>query len=73
MGSGTDMNDPTYIKDGIARLVVEMVKREWPQQWPNFLQELTDLAQVGKEYQIEVDQLLPFIFHQKGISNSCCV
>ena len=54
MGSGTELN--MYIKDGIARLVVEMVKREWPQQWPNFLQELTDLAQVGQEYQIEVNQ-----------------
>jgi exportin-5 len=65
MGSGTDMNDPTYIKDGIARLVVEMVKREWPQQWPTFLQELTDLAQVGKEYQIEVNQLLCYLFFIK--------
>ena len=54
MGSGTELN--MYIKDGIARLVVEMVKREWPQQWPNFLQELTGLAQVGQEYQIEVNQ-----------------
>lgn len=54
MGSGTDMNEPSYIKDGTARLVVEMVKREWPQQWPNFLQELTDLSQCGKEYQTEV-------------------
>lgn len=54
MENGTDMNDPSYIKDGTARLVVEMVKREWPQQWPNFLQELTNLAQKGKEYQIEV-------------------
>lgn len=54
MGSGTDMNEPSYIKDGTARLVVEMVKREWPQQWPNFLQELTDLSQCGKEYQTEL-------------------
>jgi hypothetical protein len=53
MGSGTDLNDPTYIKDGIARLVVEMVKREWL----NFLQELTAFAQPEKGYQIEVNQL----------------
>lgn len=54
MGNGYDMTETSYIKDGTARLVVEMVKREWPQQWPNFLAELTDLAKTGKEYQIEV-------------------
>jgi|688.fasta_scaffold475475_2 hypothetical protein len=51
MGSGTELN--MYIKDGIARLVVEMVKREWL----NFLQELTAFAQPEKGYQIEVNQL----------------
>lgn len=54
MSVGYDMNETSYIKDGTARLVVEMVKREWPQQWPSFLQDLTDLAKNGKEYQIEV-------------------
>lgn len=54
MSSGCDMNETSYIKDGTARLVVEMVKREWPQQWPNFLQELTDLSKDGQEYQTEV-------------------
>lgn len=54
MCNAHDMAETTYIKDGTARLVVEMVKREWPQQWPNFLAELTDLAKNGREYQIEV-------------------
>ena len=49
--------EASYIKDGMARLVVEMAKREWPQQWPTFLTELTDLpkAQCGlREFQTEL-------------------
>lgn len=47
----------SFIKDGLARLVVEMVKREWPQQWPTFLPELIQLAQSGNTFQIEVTLL----------------
>lgn len=53
MNTGFNMAEASYVKDGTAKLVVEMVKREWPQQWPNFLQELTTLATRGNEYQIE--------------------
>ena len=31
----------------MSRIVVEMIKREWPQQWPSLLQELQQLAQEG--------------------------
>ena len=30
----------TYVKDGLSRIIVEMIKREWPQQWPSLLTEL---------------------------------
>ncbi|XP_021913044.1 exportin-5-like isoform X2 [Zootermopsis nevadensis] len=30
----------THIKDALSRIIVEMVKREWPQQWPTLLVEL---------------------------------
>ncbi len=29
------------MKDGVARIVVEMMKREWPQHWPQLLDELS--------------------------------
>ncbi|XP_064484007.1 exportin-5-like [Ornithodoros turicata] len=38
----------THIKDAVSRIVVEMVKREWPQQWPTFLQELHQLSSLGE-------------------------
>lgn len=31
----------------MSRLVVEMMKREWPQQWPNLLDELHTLSKHG--------------------------
>ena len=39
--------EPNYIKDAIARIIVEIAKREWPQQWPSFLAELETLSQKG--------------------------
>ncbi|CAG0888386.1 unnamed protein product [Cyprideis torosa] len=42
-----------YIKDGLARILVEIAKREWPQQWPSMLQELSDLCNLGDD-QIQV-------------------
>ena len=38
------LKDPIHIKDAIARNVVEIAKREWPQQWPSFLSELESLS-----------------------------
>ena len=32
----------------MARVVVELIKREWPQQWPGLLQELDTLAAQGE-------------------------
>ena len=32
----------------MARVVVELIKREWPQQWPALLQELDSLAAQGE-------------------------
>ena len=29
------LKEPNHIKDAIARNVVEMAKREWPQHWPS--------------------------------------
>ena len=35
-------------QDAVARVVVELIKREWPQQWPGLLQELDTLAAQGE-------------------------
>lgn len=41
------LEEQPHIKDAISRLVVEMVKREWPQQWPSFLDEMNELCNTG--------------------------
>ncbi|XP_067013098.1 exportin-5 [Anabrus simplex] len=40
--------EQTHIKDALSRVVVEMIKREWPQQWPNLLTELSDACKLGE-------------------------
>lgn len=41
------LKEPNHIKDAIARIIVEIAKREWPQQWPSFLSELESLSSKG--------------------------
>lgn len=61
MAEGTDhlLVEQAHIKDALARLLVEMIKREWPQQWPLLMTELNALA-VGGETQKEL-VLLTFL------------
>lgn len=42
-----------YVKDALSKIIVEMVKREWPQQWPTFLAEL-NVASVQGPVQAEI-------------------
>ncbi|EEC10159.1 chromosome region maintenance protein 5/exportin, putative [Ixodes scapularis] len=39
--------EQAHVKDALSRLLVEMVKREWPQQWPSLMDELHALCTMG--------------------------
>lgn len=41
------LEEQLYIKDALSRIVVEMAKREWPQQWPSMLSELDSIYSLG--------------------------
>jgi exportin-5 len=36
-----------HMKDALSRVIVEMIKREWPQQWPTLLSELQAACTLG--------------------------
>lgn len=38
----------SHIKDALSRVIVEMIKREWPQQWTTLLVELSDACTKGE-------------------------
>lgn len=38
-----------HIKDALSRIIVEMIKREWPQQWTSLLAELSDACSKGEQ------------------------
>lgn len=44
--AGSYSPPPSYVKESLAKLIVELIKRSWPQLWPN-MQE--DLHSVGQE------------------------
>ncbi|CAG9765454.1 unnamed protein product [Ceutorhynchus assimilis] len=52
------ISEEPHMKDALSRVVVEMVKREWPQQWPSLLNELSEACARG-ETQTE---LVLFVF-----------
>ncbi|NXA32685.1 XPO5 protein, partial [Eudromia elegans] len=49
ISSGTQsiLEEESHIKDVLSRIVVEMIKREWPQHWPDMLMELDTLSKQG--------------------------
>lgn len=52
-GTEPIMQEENHIKDALSRIIVEMIKREWPQQWPTLLTELSQ-ACTGGESQTEL-------------------
>ena len=41
------VNDAGHIKEAVARIVIEVAKREFPQNWENFLPQLGELQTRG--------------------------
>ncbi|XP_039272911.2 exportin-5-like [Styela clava] len=40
-------HESSYVKDGIAHTLAEIIKHVWPQQWPSMIEDLIDLAKLG--------------------------
>jgi exportin-5 len=47
-----------HMKDALSRVIVEMIKREWPQQWPTLLAELQAACSYGRNQ----TELVLFVF-----------
>ncbi|XP_030627433.1 exportin-5 [Chanos chanos] len=56
-GTHPILEEETHIKDVLSRIVVEMIKREWPQHWPDMLKEMEALTTLG-EAQTELVMLI---------------
>ncbi|KAK2183970.1 hypothetical protein NP493_288g00016 [Ridgeia piscesae] len=41
------LSEHAHIKDGLSRIMVEMIKREWPQHWATLMQELNAICKLG--------------------------
>ncbi|XP_029305896.1 exportin-5 [Cottoperca gobio] len=56
-GTHAILEEESHIKDGLSRITVEMIKREWPQHWPDMLKEMEALTSSG-EAQTELVMLI---------------
>ncbi|KAK2561918.1 Exportin-5 [Acropora cervicornis] len=52
-GMVNSSDEPAHIKEALSRLVVELIKREWPQNWGSLLPELNNICGFG-EIQTEI-------------------
>eukprot|EP00111_Clytia_hemisphaerica_P006003 TCONS_00017362-protein len=48
-----DQNEPSFIKEGLVKVFVEVVKRTWPQEWETLLSDLSGLQSIG-DAQLEI-------------------
>ena len=49
-GTHPILQEQSHIKDVLSRIVVEMIKREWPQHWPDMLKEMETLTSQGVSF-----------------------
>uniref|UniRef100_A0A3Q2ZQC4 Exportin 5 n=1 Tax=Kryptolebias marmoratus TaxID=37003 RepID=A0A3Q2ZQC4_KRYMA len=56
-GTRSILEEESHIKDALSRITVEMIKREWPQNWPDMLKEMEALTSQG-EAQTELVMLI---------------
>uniref|UniRef100_A0A3B3D1F8 Exportin 5 n=1 Tax=Oryzias melastigma TaxID=30732 RepID=A0A3B3D1F8_ORYME len=52
-GTHSILEEESHVKDALSRIIVEMIKREWPQHWPDMLKEMESLTSQG-DVQTEV-------------------
>ena len=45
--SSVEPSCPAHMREALCRPLVEMVKREWPQQYPEFMKDMDQLAAKG--------------------------
>ncbi|XP_028398480.1 exportin-5-like isoform X2 [Dendronephthya gigantea] len=55
------LDEPSYIKDAIAKFTVEIMKREWPQNWPDVIKTLSEISQKGPSQLFTVLRTLLFL------------
>lgn len=48
------LEEESHIKDVLSRIIVEMIKREWPQHWPDMLKEMEALTSLGVSWHVPV-------------------
>ena len=46
-GSGNLPDEPAHIKEQLSRVIVEIPKREWPQNWGSLLPDLNGICALG--------------------------
>jgi len=46
-GSGNLPDEPVHIKEALSRVIVEITKREWPQNWSSLLPDLNSICGLG--------------------------
>uniref|UniRef100_A0A671T661 Importin N-terminal domain-containing protein n=1 Tax=Sinocyclocheilus anshuiensis TaxID=1608454 RepID=A0A671T661_9TELE len=65
-GTHPILQEECHVKDALSRIVVEMIKREWPQHWPDMLKEMEALTAMGYQRLLCFGLCFFFFFFSPG-------
>lgn len=60
-GTLSILEEESHIKDVLSRIIVEMIKREWPQHWPDMLKEMEVLTSQGVSNLYDKEMVYSFL------------
>ncbi|CAF0737343.1 unnamed protein product [Brachionus calyciflorus] len=56
-----NIKGPSYLKNSMCLVIIELIKREWPQNWPNLMNELFEISNKSIEHKKLIFIILKYI------------
>ena len=51
------LGEPAHIKEALSWLLVELIKREWPQNWGSLLPKLNNICGFGVHFTVNMKSI----------------
>lgn len=61
LDENTNIKGPSYLKNSMCLVIIELIKREWPQNWPNLMNDLFEISNKSIEHKKLIFIILKYI------------
>lgn len=66
-----NIKGPSYLKNSMCLVIIELIKREWPQNWPNLMPDLFEISNKSIEHKKLIFIILKYISEEFIDAESC--